>query len=93
MERRLHSNEFKTNAVRLAKKGDVPVSQVTKELGIHCSLLHKWLHQFGAKSDGTKSITPDEHSKLIRLRRELKRTQEEREILKRVLSIFTKEVP
>ncbi|MCE5314381.1 MAG: transposase [Armatimonadota bacterium] len=83
MERRLHSNEFKENAVRLAQKGDVSVSQVANELGINPSLLHKWLRQFGAKSDGSKSVTPDEHSELIRLRRELKCTQEECEILKK----------
>lgn len=93
MERRLHSNEFKENAVRLAQKGDAPVSQVARDLGIHCSLLHKWLRQFGTKSDGTKGVTPDEHSELIRLRRKLKRTQEERDILKKAVSIFSKELP
>lgn len=51
MERRLHSNEFKENAVRLAQRGDVSVSQVAKELGIHCSLLQSYSdHSIDAKA-------------------------------------------
>jgi len=41
MNRRRHSSEFKMEAVRLAERREVPVSQVARELGICESLLHK----------------------------------------------------
>lgn len=93
MERRKYSNEFKENAVKLAQRGDIGVSEVATNLGINSGLLHKWVRQFGTKPDGTKCISPDEHAELIRLRRELKRTQEERDILKKAIGIFTQKLP
>ena len=93
MERRKYSNEFKEEAVKLAERRDIAVSEVARNLGVNVGLLNKWIRQFGAKPDGTKSATPDEHAELFRLRRELKRTQEERDILKKAMGIFTRELP
>lgn len=93
MERRKFSNEFKTEAVKLAEQGDVSVAQVARDLGIRPELLYKWISQFGRKPDGKPSVTPDEHDELIRLRRELKRVEMERDILKKAIGIFTKELP
>ena len=70
MNRRKHSNEFKMEAVRLAERREVPVSQVARELGICESLLHKWIKQFGKSVDGVR-VSADEHEELIRLRREI----------------------
>lgn len=53
MNRRKHSNEFKMEAVRLSERGDVPVSHVARDLGIHKSLLHKWIKQFGKRPNGS----------------------------------------
>lgn len=90
MNRRKHSNEFKMEAVRLAQQGDVAVTQVARDLGIHESLLHKWIKQFGKKPDGSQ-ITADEHEELIRLRRELRIVKEERDILKKATAFFARE--
>lgn len=93
MERRKYSNEFKENAVKLAQRGDIGVSEVAANLGINTGLLHKWVRQFGRRPDGSKSVSPDEYAELIRLRHELKRTQEERDILKKAMCIFTQKLP
>jgi transposase len=90
MNRRSHSSEFKMEAVRLAERGDVPVSHVARDLGIHESLLHKWIKQFGKKSDGSQ-VTANEHEELIRLRRELRVVTEERDILKKATAFFAKQ--
>jgi transposase len=90
MNRRKHSNEFKLEAVKLAERGEVPVSQVARDLGICESLLHKWISQFGTRSNGYR-VTPDEHDELIRLRRELRIVKEERDILKKATAFFAKE--
>jgi transposase len=90
MDRRRHSNEFKLEAVKLAERGDVPVVQVARDLGINESLLHKWMNQFGTRAGGSR-VTPDEHEELIRLRRELRIVKEERDILKKATAFFARQ--
>ncbi len=90
MNRRKHSNEFKMEAVRMAQRGDLPVSHVARDLGIHESLLHKWINQFGKKPDGSQ-FTANEHEELLRLRRENRILKEERDILKKATAFFAKQ--
>lgn len=77
-------------AVRLAQREDVVVSQVAKDLDIHENLLRKWIHQFGKKANGNQ-ITTSEHEELVRLRRENRILKEEREILKKAAAYFARE--
>ncbi|HOP81005.1 MAG TPA: transposase [Armatimonadota bacterium] len=95
MKRRQYSDEFKSEAVRMAENGEIPMSQVASNLGINAEMLRRWVRQFGTKPnvDGARNLKPDEHSELIRLRRELKRVTEERDILKKAMGIFTRELP
>jgi transposase len=90
MKRRKHSSEFKLEAVKLAERGEAPVRQVAQDLGIGESLLHKWIKEFGKRSNGSR-FTPEEHEELIRLRRELRIVKEERDILKKATAFFAKE--
>ena len=95
MKRKQYSSEFKTEAVKMAERGDLPVSRVAENLGVNAEMLRKWVRQFGTKPkpNSSRNLGPDEHAELIRLRRELKRTQEERDILKKAMGIFTRELP
>ena len=93
MTRRVYSDEFKSEAVKLAQRAGVPMSQTAKELGIGAELLRRWVKEFGVRADGSRGMTPEEHSENVRLRRELKRVTEERDILKKAVGIFTKELP
>lgn len=90
MKHRKYTNEFKLEAVRLAEGDGVSAAEVARNLGIHNTLLYRWVAQFGKKPDGTQ-VTPDEHEELIRLRREIKVLQEEREILKKATAFFARE--
>lgn len=58
--------------MRLAERGCVPVAQVARELGLHETVLRRWMSKFGARANGAR-VTPDEHDELMRLRRELRR--------------------
>ena len=89
--RRKFSREFKVEAVRLAEKGDVPVARVARDLELHETVLRRWMQQFGQRADGTR-MTPEEREELVRLRREVRRVTEERDILKKAVSIFSKEL-
>ncbi len=91
-KRRQFTNEFKMEAVRLVEAGDRPRAQIARELGLCDTVLHRWVAQFGQQPDGTR-VSADEHAELIRLRRELARVTTERDILKKAVGIFSKELP
>jgi transposase len=91
-KRRKFTNEFKAEAVKLAEEGTVSVAQVARDLDLSESVLRRWMERYGKRADGTR-MTPDEHEELIRLRRELRRVTMERDILKRAVGIFSKELP
>jgi transposase len=78
-------------AVKLAERGDTPVAQVARELGLHETTLRRWMALYGKRA-GANRLTPEEHEELIRLRREVRRVTEERDILKKAVSIFSKEL-
>ena len=90
-KRRKFTNEFKLEAVKLAERGDIPVSQLARNLDLHETVLRRWMQQYGKQPNGTR-LTPDEQEELIRLRREVRRVTEERDILKKAVSIFSKEL-
>ena len=89
--RRQFTNACKTEAVRLAERGDVSVAQVARDLGLQETVLRRWMGLFGARA-GAGRVTPEEHDELIPLRRENRRLTEERDILRRVVGIFSKEL-
>lgn len=91
-ERRKFTNEFKLEAVKLAESGDRPVAQVARELDLNETTLYRWMNRYGQRA-GAGRITPEEHEELIRLRRENKRLTMERDILKKAVGIFSKELP
>lgn len=93
MLQRKYSDEFKQESVRLAQRSECPVSQTSKELGINAEMLRRWVKDFGIRTDGSRVMSFAEHSENVRLRRELRRVTEERDILKKAMGIFTRELP
>ncbi len=89
-----YTREFKEEAVRLTASSGKPIAQVARELGISDTSIHQWrreLAQHGKEAfpgNGHQTALEEENR---RLKRELERVQQEREILKKVLSIFSRE--
>lgn len=83
MVRRNYSNEFKEESVKLAQRAGVHISQTARELGLNAEMLRRWVKDFGVRSDGNRGMSAEEHSENVRLRRELRRVTEERDILKK----------
>ena len=86
-KRQGYSKAFKLEAVRLLAQADKPVTQISKDLGVRRSLLYSWRDAYSKKGDaafpGSGRRPASEESELIRLRRELKRVTQERDILKK----------
>jgi transposase len=92
MGQKRYANEFKLEAVKLAERGEAPVAQVARDLGVSQTVLRRWMKLYGVGANGHR-LTPQEHEELIGLRREVKRVTMERDILKKAVGIFSKELP
>jgi len=90
--RRTFTEEFKRDAVRLAKeRGNV--TEAARDPGIHESLLSKWKHKLDANPQGPfPGQGNPQDVELARMKRELARLKEENEILKRrsVCSLYAR---
>jgi transposase len=88
---RPHPPEFRQRAVDLVRLGDKPVTQIAKDLGISDSCLRGWVKIADVEDGHRPGVTRDEHDELVELRRELRVTKMENEILKRAAAYFAKE--
>lgn len=81
-------------AIELARRGEVPVSQIARDMGIHDSVLYRWMrkHDGRSKARAADGLSSDERRELARLRREVRRLTTEREILKKAVGIFSEEL-
>jgi transposase-like protein len=78
-----YTAEFKQSAVRLANASSQPVTQVAKELGINVNTLHTWIGKYSKAKATDKPERTDDHlyDELKRLRKEVTRLTEERDLL------------
>ncbi len=95
-KRRIYSEEFRLDALRLLESSGKTMAQIERDLGISQSLLGKWKQRYRVGLDKNSSEPRLERSELEevkaenrRLKRELAIVQEEREILKKAISIFS----
>jgi transposase len=94
MGRRSFTTEFKHEAVKLVRERGMAISQAAKDLGLHDNVLRKWVRD--ARANGSAAFPgrgkqrPDD-AEVSRLKRELAKTQTERDILKKAIAYFAKE--
>ena len=90
--RRQFSEEFKAGAVRLVIEEGKSVGAVARELDLTPSALGGWVRAGQAeRTKGKSGLMKEEREELVRLRKELRIVQEEREILKKAAAFFAKQ--
>jgi transposase len=93
-KRRHFTREFKRNAVQLVTEKGLPVGKVARDVDIHPNLLHLWRRKFLKDVDKAftgKGCVKPENAEIRKLRKELERAREERDILKKALAVFSKQ--
>ncbi len=93
-QRKRFTRKFKREAVRLLEQGHRPATEIARELGIRRNQLYKWQEQVAKQGatpfpgSGRRAGQADE---IARLKGELRRVQEERDILKKAAAYFARE--
>ncbi len=88
---RPHPPEFRQRAVELARLGDKPVARIAEDLGMSESCLRGWMKRADIDEGRREGLSGDERDELTELRRELRVTKMENEILKRAAAWFARE--
>lgn len=93
-KRKSYSREFKMEAVRLVIEKGYSMAEASRNLGVEYSVLRRWKKQL---TDDPQNAFPGkgrlraDDEELRRLKRELDRVKEERDILKKALAYFAED--
>lgn len=91
-----YTREFKQQAVHLFETSGKSKTQIARDLGISDSALSKWCKEFGERGEeafpGKGYQTPLEEE-IRRLKCEVEILRQERDILKKAVSIFAQPQP
>jgi len=85
--RRRFTEEFKVEAVKQVTERGYSVADVSERLGVSTKSLYLWLR----KTKGTGGQKDGSQVEIARLKAELKRVEEERDILKKAAAYFARE--
>jgi len=92
-KRRSYTAEFKLEAVGLVQEEGLSVAQAARDLGISEKLLGRWKREFEQDPQqafpGKGRLRPGDEE-LAKLRREVQVLRQERDILKKAVSIFSR---
>jgi len=98
MKRRKYDKDFKRDAVAMVIRSGKSATDVAKDLGINGVMLSRWKQEHLARMDESCGALPESGLKPSeveadnrRLRRELAYVSEQRDILKKAISIFSQE--
>jgi transposase len=97
--RRSYGDDYKQRAVDLVASSGRSAGSVARELGLHESVLCRWMAQRGAaraRADGSAAApkaqaalpSADQAAEISRLQQENERLRMERDILKKSIAIF-----
>jgi len=92
MSKQRYTPEFKDEAVRQVLDRGYPVANVAERLGVSAHSLYKWVK--AVKPDNTEQRANElveAKSEILKLRARLRRTEEERDILKKAARHFAQQ--
>ena len=87
-----YTSEFKESAVKLAIESDESTAQIARNLGVKQNTLYTWIYNH-SKPKEELTVRTDEHiyDEVKRLKKEVARLTQERDILKKATAYFARE--
>jgi transposase len=90
MSNKRYTDEFKIEAVKQVTERGHAVVDVATRLDVSQHSLYQWVKRFSVPPAERKTVD-DQHAEIRRLKAELKRVSEERDILKKAATYFAKQ--
>lgn len=87
-KRRRFTDEYKQDVIRIHEEKEIPIKQLAIDMGIKADLLYSWRRRYGRKSS-TDKIAESSTAEIKKLTKRLREVEEERDILKKAMAIFT----
>jgi transposase len=92
---RTYTEEFKREALALLKSSGKSAAQIERDLGVTKGLLLKWRERYQVRrTNGEDRLAPSDlataQAEVRQLRRQLAIAEQERDILKKAVSIFSR---
>ena len=92
MSSQRYTPEFKDEAVRQVVERGYSVTEVSERLGVSAHSLYKWVKAVKPEPTEAQAEELNEAKReILKLRAQLRRTEEERDILKKAARYFAKE--
>jgi len=91
MQRTKYAPEFKDEAVKQVVVRGHSVVDVAKRLGIPQNVLYAWVSKFKKADEPLSNDLKVLQAEMVKLKAELRRTSEERDILKKAAAYFAKQ--
>lgn len=92
MSKQRFTPEFKDEAVRQITERGYAVSEVSERLGVSAHSLYKWVKAVKPnKTEQSNRELVEARSEVLKLRAQLRRAEDERDILKKAAAYFARE--
>jgi transposase len=86
--RRKFIDEYKQDVIRVLEEKQIPIKQLAKDMGVGVELIYSWRKKYG--KDKQNNIGKQENTADVKkLIKRLREVEEERDILKKAMAIFT----
>ena len=90
MSSKRYTEEFKMEAVKQVTERGYSEADVASRLGVSYDSVHDWVKKYSVPSE-QRQAQHQQHEEVRRLKAELKRVTEERDILKKAAAYFANE--
>lgn len=90
MSNKRYTEEFKIEAVKQVTDRGYSAPDVAKRLGVSQPTLYEWIKRYGVPAS-ERMETQSQSAEIRKLKAELRRVTEERDILKKATAYFAKE--
>lgn len=85
-----YPEELRAEGVRLYRQDGMSFRKVAAQLGVTAPTVQHWVRRADAEAGG-EEVASDDKAEIRRLQKELRRAQQERDILKKAVAFFAKE--
>lgn len=83
--------EFKRDVVRVARRGDRPLTEVAADFDVAVKTVQRWMQQADVDDGVRDGLTTAEQAEIVQLRRRARQLEMENEILRRAAAYFARD--